>query len=155
MTWSKDFKSCKSCDTTIFEHKGKGLCSRCYSANKEIEKLNSSHGQNLELFIYKYIPVRDIVSLKSKSVVTQKKIIKKNIEYRRLRYLKFYGLIRKNSLTLDILQLENIFNDVAWRVTKQERFFTNGLSSFFTRFTKEQRKIIALKLLLMIINKRK
>ena len=60
MSWSKHFVNCISCKTTLFEHKGNGFCARCYSASKEVERLNVTSEQNLLTFIYKYIPVHDI-----------------------------------------------------------------------------------------------
>ncbi len=155
MKWSKHSEKCTSCNTTLFEHKGNGLCSRCYSVSKEVQKLNAATGQDLEMFIYKFIPVRDQINIKTKSDIEQKKTIKKYILSKRLGYLKLYGQIENDSLKVDIVRLEDILNEIARRVTKQTRFYTNGLLYFDTRFTKEQRKIIALKFLLMLINKRK
>ena len=155
INWSKRFEKCTSCDTVLFEHKGNGLCSRCYSVSKEIEKLNAASGQVLEILIYKFIPVRDVINVKSESIAKQKEIIKKHIISKRLYYLKLYGQIKNDSLAVDIVRLEDIFNEIGRRVTKQTRFYTNGLSRLKEWFTEEQRKIIALKLLLMLINKRK
>ena len=155
MGWSKHFEKCKSCNTTLFEHKGNGYCTRCYSAIKEITALNQAFGQTLEMFIYKYIPVQEVQKIKAESIEMQKKTLEKCIIYKRLHYLKLYGEIDSDSVDVDILKLENIFNDIALRVTNQGRFYTNKLLYFDTRFSKEQRKIIALRLLLMLINKRK
>jgi hypothetical protein len=64
-----------------------------------------------------------------------------------------YGEIESRKINVDIVKLEMILNEVALRVTKKDNFYTNKLLSFNTRFNEEQRKIITLKLLRMLINK--
>jgi hypothetical protein len=64
-----------------------------------------------------------------------------------------YGEIESRKINVDIVKLEMILNEVALRVTKEDNFYTNKLLSFNTRFNEEQRKIITLKLLRMLINK--
>ena len=49
-------------------------------------------------------------------------IIKKHIISKRLYYLKLYGQIEGDSLAVDTVRLEDIFNEIARRVTKQTHF---------------------------------
>jgi len=151
MVWSTSNNRCRSCETTYYKHKAKGLCLKCYRAYREIDRLNRAGEEDLEEYMYKFVSVRDIPELKLKNILEKKQIIKKYIESKRLRYLKLYGLIQNKKRNVDVLTLEHIMNDVARRITKKSNFYTQDLSYFVTRFKEPQRRIFALKILKMLI----
>ena len=153
MNWSVKHRNCISCNTTLYPHKSNGLCTKCKRVYEEIEKLKNANEGELEDFRYKYISIPMIYEIKSKDIEVQKDIIKIQIENKKLFYLRQYGEIESRKINVDIVKLEMILNEVALRVTKKDNFYTNKLLSFNTRFNEEQRKIIALKLLRMLINK--
>ena len=152
MIWSVKNDYCISCNSTIYPHKGKGLCSKCYRVYKEFENLDKADEIDIEKFIYKYIPFsKDRSELKSQTLNAQKEQIKIAIENRKLRYLKWYGQIETGSANADILKLEMILNDLAFKILRNNDLYTGKLLYFNTRFNEEQRKIIILKLLLMLV----
>jgi hypothetical protein len=152
MSWSRKFNRCLECNTSIYPHKSGGFCSRCYRANKEIEKLNNS--DDIEHFKYKYLGVHGIQAISGRPIANQKQAIRKAIRAKRLYYLKLYGQIESGQLSIEILRLEEIMNEIARRLTNKTRFYTNDLMFFATRFSEPQRKIVALKLLKMLVKTR-
>jgi hypothetical protein len=153
MRWGVKNKNCSSCNTTLYPHRSNGLCTKCKRVYEEIEKLKNANEGELEDFRYKYISIPMIYEIKSKDIEVQKDIIKSKIENKKLLYLRLYGAIESRKINVDIVKLEMILNEVAHRVTKKDNFYTNKLLYFNTRFNEEQREIIALKLLRMLINK--
>lgn len=151
MTWTSKYKKCTNCNTSLFPHKAKGLCTKCYRTFNEMQKVDNANEIALDILRHKFLSVHKINDTKQKPFSIQKEIIQKAIKYRRLKYLELYGSIESGSINVDILKLESIFNDIAKRVTKKERFYSNGLMSYQTRHTEEQRKYIALTLLKMLV----
>lgn len=151
MTWASKYNKCTNCNTSLFTYKAKGLCIKCYRTFKEMQKLDNATEMELDILRHKFLSVHKISDTKQKPLSVQKKIIKKAIKYRRLKYLELYGSIESGAINVDILKLESIFNDIAKRVTKKERFYSNGLMSYQTRHNEDERKYIALTLLKMLV----
>lgn len=151
MKWSQKYNNCVSCNSTYYKHKSKGLCSKCEPVQKEIEKLNNSTEIEIESFRQKYVSCQNYIEIKSKDLKYQKEYIKGKIEFKKLRLLRQYGHIELGNIKVDKLTLENIFNELARIIVNNDNFYTNKLLCFDTRFSEEQRKIIALKLLQLII----
>ena len=118
MNWSRNHERCTSCKTTLFKHKGNGLCAKCYPIDREIKKMKSLNEKKLDIYIIKNIFIPDIPKLKSKDVRTQKEIIQKEIEFKKLRYLRQYGCIESGDIVVNIVLLENILNEIRGRIIK-------------------------------------
>jgi len=139
------------CKTTLFHHKGHGLCTKCYDVVKKIHEVENSNDAELEKFRIKYIPASKINIFKSENIQSQKEIIKKEIENKSLKYIKQYGEIESENIRVDIVKLETILNEISRRIGNNDNLYTNHLMSFNSHFNEKQRKIIALKLLYMLV----
>jgi len=153
MKWSRKFEKCISCETTLFKHKAEGFCTRCYVVEGVIKRLNSTKEDGIEEFIVKYISANKFYDFKNESLSTQKEIISEKIRFKRLHFLRQYGMIENNKVSVDIVKLEGLFNEISRRINGNNSFYTQKLMPFDTKFNAEQRKIIALKLLLMLIKR--
>ena len=115
MKWSIKNDYCISCNSTYYKHKGKGLCSKCYSISTEIKKLDNASENELDNFILKYISSLDKNKLKSLDINMQKEEIKNIIISKKLKYLIQYGQIESNKIKVDIVKIETILNEISRR----------------------------------------
>ena len=151
MSWSQKHAMCIKCESTFFSHKGHGLCRKCYEFKKRIEKLKNLSKEEYGRYIVELLPSDDWTETQNKSKEEIVDIIAPLKEDKELRWLKMYGRIQNNTENLDVVKLEIIMNEIARNLGKREGFYTLDLLVFDTRFTKGQRKILALKLLKMLI----
>lgn len=150
--WNKNYKNCISCHSTLFPYKGKGMCNKCYRVNAQINALDHMSESELQNRLLTSCLFEDRKNFNEKTMKNKIDVIKNSLE-RKLYYIRKYGSIEHNNLKVNILELEEIFNAVAKRAGKSSSFYTQDLLLFDTRFSHEQRKIIALKLLKLLIRK--
>lgn len=150
MSWSQKHAMCVNCQSTLFSHKGHGLCGKCYVVKKRIEKLKTLSKEEYGSYIVKLLHTDYWRETQNKSKEEIFDIIARLKEDKELGWLKMYGRIQNDTENLDVDKLEIILNEIARRLRKGQRFYRNE-HVFDTRFTYEHRKILALKLLKMLI----
>jgi hypothetical protein len=149
--WSKKHKNCQSCKSTLFQHIGKGLCKKCYrviqrksNLNKELNSLNDEDIINKK---------RPLLPHKYLNITNRKELIDVFLrqEEAKLYYLKFYGKLESGEMTLDLPKFELIFNDISLKMKRDKSFFTQKLNRLFTSLDEEQRKVVIMQLLKLLI----
>src|SRR5690606_4999844 len=112
--WAKTANKCKNCATNLYSHKAKGLCTKCYRVFRELEKIDKLESTDKDAFeiLYTFIPFTIHAELKQKDIAQQKEKLKKAVKDRRLRYIELYGAIESGALDMNILRLEDVFNEI-------------------------------------------
>lgn len=153
MVWSKKENKCKNCLTTLFKHKAQGFCYKCYPIIQKMNAIDCAHEN--ELYCLKiYYQIEFSLNNDLADKIKLRNEIKESIKQIYLHYIELYGKIENNLLKVDILRLEYIFNEISKKVNGNRYFYTNDLSTFQCSFSEEELKIIALKLLKMLIKKK-
>ncbi|MCC6838212.1 MAG: hypothetical protein IT234_06715 [Bacteroidia bacterium] len=141
---------CKNCKTSLYKIIAKKLCQKCYNIHSKCLKIDNLKTNDFEREKIKHATISELQDLKQMDISKQKEFIKNKINAK-LSHIKLYGEIENNRKDVSILLLENIFNEISTKITKNRTLYTSDLMYFDTRFNKEQRKIIALKLLKLFI----
>lgn len=150
--WNKNYDKCRSCKTILFNHKGKGLCTRCYPIFNRIEMVKKWKTKESittiqgfdEKDIYEAldynIPVSDL----------KKRVI--DCLNSQLFWLRHYGSVENKSYQIDALKLENLLNSIAKcsRCYKSD-LFNNDASHIGAMLSKDDQKFIYLRLLKILI----
>ncbi len=150
MGWSRNHQRCISCNSTYFNHKARGLCTKCYRVHRESEKIHKFNDDEFEIQKNK-LPFFTIRHYEEKKIIITPKILIKELESKKLKYLRQYGAIESDNINVDVVKLEMILNEIASRCGRKDNLFTNHLMRLNTTFNENQRKIIALKLLEILI----
>jgi hypothetical protein len=69
----------------------------------------------------------------------------------KLYYLKFYGMLEKSELNLDLLKFELIFNRISYQMKKGKYIYTHKLDSLYKSLDEDQRKGVLMQLLKLLI----
>lgn len=152
MSWGKKYNDCISCEGTEWEHRAKGLCSKCYPLDKMktiIESWDPSDPNTI-------VPVgpinkitRDLI-VKSNKIAEVKHGLISSINAR-IHLYKLYNTPSGEAMTIEqfIERVAAITNNL-----NQEKLFHGAVTRYQDNFTHEQRKIILKDLTYILINRR-
>ena len=157
MVWHIKYQKCTYCRTTLFNHMGKGYCSKCRPILRKIEIItgwDESRKETLKYFQglkagYIEIYIKEGLLIKMKNyLITELK--------NQLHYILQYGQIEEGTLKIDGLQLEYILkqiNSVSGSYNK--KLFEHDATIFNDMFNTEQmNQYYKLLLLILIYRKR-
>lgn len=149
--WSRKHENCQSCNSALFEHKARGLCTMCYRVDRKKSKMENELNDLSDYVIFE--TKRPLLPHFYWSCNKRDQIISAILEQEesKLHYLKIYGRLESGEMKPSLLNFEFIFNEISKRFRKGNNFYTQKLHTLHYSLNEEQRKLVIMHLTKVLV----